>query len=108
MKKLLLIALLLPISATAKLCDGTRLSDYMTTMIEEGATCVVHLHKFGTEQMWNGDACMTMRDQMIRAERENERLKNDGCTELTNYNYRKLNKDAYDLHRNLKEYAASK
>lgn len=77
-------------------------------MIEEGATCVVHVYKFGTERMWNGDACTTMRDQIVRAERENKRLKADGCTELSNYNSEKLETYSYNLQRNLKLYVDGK
>lgn len=104
MKKLILIILILPISTAAKLCDGTRLSDYMNTMIQEGVTCVVHLQRFGTERMWNGDACTTMRDQIVRAERENKRLKADGCTKLSNYDSEKIETESYNLQRNLKLY----
>lgn len=84
----LVAALTLPLTVNATQCDGTRLADYMTNMLQEGNACVNFMQRFGADRMWNGepgDACYDMRDYLTRADRESKRLKAAGCTSLSHY-----------------------
>ena len=89
MKRLLIVAALrLPLTVNATQCDGTRLADYMTNMLQEGNACVNFMQRFGEKLMWEGapgDACYDMRDYLTRTERESKRLKAAGCTSLSHY-----------------------
>lgn len=85
---LIAASLALPLSVNATQCDGARLADYMTNMLQEGNACVNFMQRFGADRMWNGepgDACYDMRDYLTRTDRESKRLKAAGCTSLSHY-----------------------
>jgi len=63
-------------------CDASRYNAYLTEGVMAGEECQQFIRKFG-QDMWNGEACEAMKDQLSRAKREQNRLMAEQCVDFT-------------------------
>lgn len=66
------------VSTVAMACDASRYTAYLTQGVMAGEQCQQFIRQFGKE-MWTGEACEAMKDQLHRAKREQNRLLSSRC-----------------------------